>query len=209
MGTINVQKCVDQHNRATDSDPQFAAYRNQIAQCAGVSHPQAEIYLTLRAAAESGDQDAQVCFMKGVMSDVEDREIVGIADVYDDYQTLTRRYIAAAFSRGDWRIIQQFSKERTDMSDVALGAIYPYGTQEIAHKMLRLEYLGATGEYAHGLEERLQNMESAKDFNGNPILTPSQIRDGNEWARSTYETYYANSPRLTKEPAAPCDWDAG
>jgi len=207
LGSIQLQQCIDEHSLATDRDPQLAVYRTAMSQCAGIEQMQNDFYLTLRAAAEAGDVDAQVCFLGGVLPTAEGgRELAGISDVYADYQSLAKRYLDAAFARGDWRIILRLSKQRTDMSDASLGALYPYGTPEVAYKMSRLLELGATGNYADKLRAHVKSMETDRDFDGKSILSPEQIDNGTEWARVTYDTSFARSPRLPEAPAGLCEW---
>jgi hypothetical protein len=209
VGSVEPQKCLDEHNLATDRDPQLAAFRTAMSRCAGNRHIQEDIYLTLRAAAEAGDVDAQVCFLGGVLPTAEGgREIEGISDVYADYQSLAQRYLDAAFARGDWRIVMRLSKWRTDLSDASLAALYPYGTAEVTYKMSRLLELGATGEYAEQLRKQIQSMETDTDFSGKLILSQAQIAEGTEWAQATYDSSFVHSPRLKEAPAGLCDWGA-
>ena len=206
MGAVNVQKCTSEGKAAMDKDPNLVKFKHDLAQCSDIANLQNEYYLTLRKAAEAGDVDAQLCFLQGIASDVEGRSIVGISDPWADYQSLARRYVDSAFARGDWRIIKQLSIDHLNLYSGALATIYPYGTPDVAYKMMRLLQKGATGPYADDMTARLKDYQDLKNFQGKSILTEAQIQDGDSWAESMYQTNFAHATRLTQEPAEFCDF---
>ncbi len=198
MGQPDQQKCLAEGETALDKVPIYASYKKDFARCGGINNLSTELYLASRAVAEAGDVDVQVCFAVGFGRQDEDTGISGIGDYDADYRSLARQYIDAAFARGDWRIVQRFTRTQLFMGDGGIASVYPHGTMDMAYKMTRLLQMGATGSYADELAARLEAMK------GDPRLTEQQIKEGDDWANATYAQYFAHASRLTKEPADLC-----
>ena len=152
---------------ATDNAEDLAFCRNQqqqvqkwvdeaaakAAACdAGLIHA-AVLYDRLRTLATAGDLTAQRCFITGhfgtsdTSSEFEESRLR--KDQVKDFPALARKFIDAAFQRGDWRVVRWLSRTRFYMVDGMLAAAYPFGDRH-PETSYRMEYLLMLGNQADG-----------------------------------------------------------
>lgn len=145
----------------------------------------------VRAAAEAGNFDAQVCFVQGAGGQ-------GAVQVdVPEYRARAGAYLNHALDRGDWRAVELLS---TSPMSIAHGAgmlvnLPEVGKWETAYGALKLLRLGAVGDYAKSLDGRLA--EAAH------WLGSDKVRAAEQWARDMYRTRFSDSPKLTADPV-PC-----
>lgn len=161
-------------------------------------------YESTKDAAKSGNTDAQLCYLQSNFLDLNGKAPYTQADGAE-YQASAPKYIEAAFSRGDWRIVQLLSSDHHG-GIIGLALYIPnIGTPDTVYKMTRLLRLGANGEYAEQLDSMLDTLVRP-DGHENPELPQARVADLDAWAQKTFSQYFAGAPGLTKPPF-PCAVD--
>ncbi|MEF3082081.1 hypothetical protein V3391_07615 [Luteimonas sp. SMYT11W] len=143
---------------------------------------------TVRAAA-LGDVDAQLCYVNANFK----LQRPFTAEENKAYYDSARKYIDAAISRGDWRIVEILRSAGPGVAQAeSLLFQVTAGDQVTVYKMNRLLKLGAEGRYA-------QTLDNLNEVPVHPY-GPSDVEEADEWARRTYESNFRKSPRLREAP---------
>lgn len=142
-------------------------------------------------AAELGNVEAQLCY---VSADFElQRPWTG--QEHTDYAERASRYIDAAFSRGDWRIVEILrAADQSNIQDKGLLFQVTSGDQLTIYKMNRLLRRGADGEYAVYLDTILEVPAFP--------YKEEDIAEADRWVASVFDKNFSSSPRLKSIPFA-------
>lgn len=192
---VGMQLC----RRALESD--YAYLQKLTAKAAGCPASLArasDYYEALRDAALTGDVNAQECFLNGVFSDPVYGVAISQAQL-DNYLPLARRFIQDAIERGDWAIVHRLAEWPVDVQGYGLLVMaYPFGPghPDTLYKMNYLLTLGARDGRSAELATNLVN-----SFRNNGELSAEQIQAGEEWARETYDRYFAATPPYNEKTA--------
>lgn len=174
--------------------------RGEAAGCPSSLGTASGYYKALRAAAQTGDANAQDCFIQGYFSTREDSDQVSKQE-YGDYVRLAREYISSGLERGDWGLVRWLARFTPNMQDYMLENAYPFG--EVApvtyYKMNFLLTLGGA------TDNGVQHPQSiVKIFARNGELSGQQIQDAQAWARDIYSNYFAATPYVAEPTTAFC-----
>lgn len=151
-----------------------------------------------KAAAKNGDTDAQLCYIQSAFSDSEGNMQYTNDDIAQ-FKSDAPRYIADAIARGDWRVVYFLSLERLSPAFGLAHYIDGAGSLETAYRMNSLLLLGADDDYGGTVKASLVDMPQAGAPAGQE-LTPAKIASAGEWAKNTYDQYFAGVARLTRSP---------
>jgi len=168
-------------------------------------------YRSMRALAVGGDIPAQRCFIQGYFGTAskEDPDSWITADQQKEYIELTRRFIDAAFERGDWRVVRWLGRTRTDIADGLLFQAYPIGIDNL-DTLYRMNYLLVLGNHPDGRQSR--EARRLTDFwKKNQKLTASEIADAESWAHDMYSQHFNGSQEgASSDDAGLCEirWGA-
>lgn len=177
------------------ADAQLAlnSLQNDMADC-GRDYNEIDraYYEATVAAAESGDTDAQMCYVQSGFAD----EAVGSPPFYTDgdrstYKATAQQYVSDAFARGDWRVVQILSVNNVGPGSGLLYLVEGAGSPDTFYKMNRLLRLGAEGQYARVLDADVRD------------TSPDKVAAAGAWATAMYSQHFAGSPKLTQRPT-PC-----
>lgn len=185
---VGMQLC----RRALDSD--YAYLQGLTAKAAGCPESLASAsgyYEALRNAALAGDVNAQECFLNGDFNIRDYGDAISQAQL-NEYLPLARKFIQDAIERGDWAIIHRLAEWPEDVQGYGLLVMaYPFGPShpDTLYKMNYLLTLGASDGGNPELATALVN-----SFRKNGALSAEQIQTAEEWARETYDRYFAATP---------------
>lgn len=160
---------------------------------AGLIHA-AVLYDRLRTLATGGDLTAQRCFITGHFgtsdTSMEFEESRLRKDQLKDYPALARKFIDAAFQRGDWRVVRWLSRTRFYIVDGMLAAAYPFGDGH-PETSYRMEYLLMLGKQA---DDRGDDPRRIVDlWKEDSRLSVEQMADAEAWARHMHEQHFKES----------------
>jgi hypothetical protein len=196
-------ECLDKAVYAQDG---LSAAQGSMANCGDEKHIAENYFDSTKAAAKSGDVDAQLCYVQGGF--VEPESGITAKDI-EEYQATSAQYTADAFKRGDWRIVAMLSTGRNrrlgrhSRPDIFIDEA---GDPETIYKMDALLRLGAIGGYANPLDGFMNDL-THPDLEPEAALPQSKIAAADAWAQQMYSQYFSGTPQLTKEPI-PCGGDA-
>jgi len=181
---------LDAHNR-------MVAAEAVLAQCGDQSDLLKDYFEATTAAAKQGDPDAQLCYLAGIV-DSERHPQYTDAEM-EEYKALAPKYVAAAFKRGDWRIVSLLATRRFHPGMGPMTTLEGMGQPETIYKMHKLLRLGASGAYARYLDGVMDGMVHP-DLNPVLALPPNEVAAGSAWAQETYTQYFSGTPELTDTP---------
>ena len=170
--------------------PMLEAAKEASTSCGVISSPEAVFYQATKEAAEQGNLDAQLCYLRGLF---EFGTPLSEAD-RSEYTEHARTYIESGLQRGDWRIIELLRlSDRPRASGLTLpsrvlGADRPSVLQ--ANRLLKLS--ASDKKYAASLDV----MPAGRG----PEPTPHDLAQAQQWANTTYNLYFKRSPRLPERP---------
>jgi hypothetical protein len=170
--------------------------------CTGVDESSAnrQLYPALLDAAKAGDWDAASCYAVAPVA-APDEQLT--PESVAAYRSATRNFVVEGIRRGDWRFV---SIAELAVGDNAMrhpgqfkrslfhGFITP--DEKKRYGYVRLERLGATGDYAGQLDNQLRAMESN--------LSPENVQEMNRWAHEEYRNNFANVVKAEGSPSL-CD----
>lgn len=148
--------------------------------------------MAVKAAAEAGSTDAQMCYIQGAGGQG------GSPVDVPGYKALAHEYLGKALDRGDWRAVELLSTAPTNLAHGGGGLLVnlpEVGNWETVYGATKLLSLGATGDYAKSLNNRLA--EAAH------WLSNERIHAAERWAQDMYRKSFHSSPKLTVDPV-PC-----
>jgi len=175
------------------SEEKIRQLEQRAATCSAVpAQLEAEYYAKLVKAAESGDTDAQICYIGGMF-----RPPGGIsAQAIEQYRVDATIYVQDGLARGDWRVVKLLATTANPRSASFLSTL-PNGGQFEAYRMNRLLRLGASGDYAKLLDVVAAEMATK--------LQPDQLEQADAWSRQQYGEAFAYAPPLDAEPSTCAD----
>jgi len=181
-----------------EAQDHLAAVETQLAGCDSESEIVDNYFRATKAAAKSGDVDAQLCYVAAGFDYMEPQFQYSAEDV-EAYMTAAPQYITDAFNRGDWRIVSLLSNRHVDPSGALLRLVYDAGDTQNVYKMSRLLRLGATGEYADMLDALTSDMVRP-DVKADSGLSESQVAEADAWAQQEFAQHFSSSTGVTNPP---------
>ena len=163
----------------------------------------ADYYQATKKAARAGDVDAQYCYLFSHFEDSQGHSHYTSQDI-EDYKADSPKYVAAAFKRGDWRIVSLLSTHFTDPPRSLLPLLDGIGQAETIYKMTKLLRLGATGDYAASLDNTLNLYLHPAQNGSSDSLPKDKIAEDDKWAQETYEQHFQGQRPLTEPLRAFC-----
>jgi hypothetical protein len=154
-------------------------------------------YEATKAAAKSGDVDAQICYLMQGAGDRESGFALSDAEIAE-YQSLAPQYVDTAFKRGDWRVVDLLGFRVIDWAGLFID-LEQWKDPAREYKARQLLLLGAGDVDPQDTDYWLAalRMPESKD---NGKLSAQEIHDSDAWVQETYDKYFSSQPRLTKEP---------
>ena len=153
-------------------------------------------YNATKAAAKNGDVDARLCYIQSAFSDSEGNMQYSNEDVAQ-FKSDAPGYVADAIARGDWRIVYFLSLRLSPVFGLA-----PYidgaSSLETTYRMKSLLLLGADDNY--GSTVKILRDSIPLGAPAGQELTPAKLASADEWAKNTYQQYFAGTARLTESP---------
>ena len=173
-------------------DQKIKTANGQIDAAGCSRDPQAvdrDYYGSVSQAAQSGDVDAQMCYVSGGFT-------LPPQDV-DQYKSDAMHYIDMGFARGDWRVVQILTTPAESLVHGGSPMIsLPIGNPYMVYRMNNLLLLG-TNDDAYAAILKAGVYSSAVD------LSDAQRKAGVQWAQQEYQRHFVNSPKLSVAPE-PC-----
>jgi hypothetical protein len=198
-GLASYAECL---NKAGGEEEVIGKLQDQLKTCSADDLTPAGLFAATRAAAEQGDEYAQICFIRGRFRDWGRRNqpLLPQSDV-DAYLTFAPQLIEQGLARGDWRIVAMFSRASFLLApgDLLTRTDYGVGTPQTVYKMTRLLQLGANQSLAANLQQSLNQM-AHPDGDVNPALTAEEAAASDQWAQAMYAAHFASSPRFDEMP---------
>jgi hypothetical protein len=150
-----------------------------------------------KAAAKSGDVDAQMCYLMQGAGDRESGFALSDAEIAA-YQSLAPQYVDAAFKRGDWRVVDLLGFRVIDWAGLFID-LDQWKDPAREYKAHQLLLLGADDVDPQDTDYWLAalRMPESKD---NGRLSAQEIKDSDAWVQETYDKYFSSKPRLMKDP---------
>jgi len=141
------------------------------------------------AAAQSGDPDAEACYISGWTPLAPEER--------DSYIKHSEAFIKRGMARGDWRVVELWSVPTDSQAHGGAGIMINLpnmGSHFTAYRFNRLLQLGSIGDYADIARVTAENERR--------FLTKAQVANANEWAREEYRRHFSHSPKLTEAPVS-------
>jgi hypothetical protein len=183
-------------NNVATAQQRISTIKASMTECGADTKIGTNYYNATKAAAKSGDVDAQLCYIQSAFSDSEGNMQYTNDDIAQ-FKSDAPRYIADAIARGDWRVVYFLSLERLSPAFGLAHYIDGAGSLETAYRMNSLLLLGADDDYGRTVKASLVDMPQAGAPAGQE-LTPEKIASAEEWAKNTYVQYFGGTPRLTR-----------
>jgi len=180
------ERCSDA-KMAMRSNRILAAQKKQAGCSADPKVLEQNFHKSLVVAAQTGDPDAEVCYIDGWSPLVPTER--------DAYIKNSETFIKKGLTRGDWRVVELLSRAPEDEGVGIIINLPNMGSHFTTYRFNRLLQLGAVGNYA-GIAR--VGAENERRF-----LTKAQVINANEWATEEYRKYFSHSPKLTAAPV-PC-----
>jgi hypothetical protein len=190
-------QCADQWVKNHD---EIVGAQEKLKSCGATDHIVEQYRDALRAAADEGDPDAQMCYLESNLSDGTG-EPKYTAAYAAEYQARATQFVDQAFERGDWRIVELLASQH--LHGGMRSSLPGIGLPQTVYKMDRLLRLGASGDYADFLDATMNSILHP-DLIPASALSPADAAAGEAWARHTYNEHFSAAPPLTKEPIV-CD----
>jgi hypothetical protein len=178
--------------RIASFDEKLERAEAMLSECppADVGDSESRYWRSVVEAAEAGDADAALCYIKSDVSlqrpwSSEERARYGI---------LAPTYIDRAFSAGDWRIAEIFSMGPRGIPSEGLLRTQTGGERTTQYRMNRLLRLGAVGQYAMLLDLDFASPDET--------LTRDERLAAEAWAKDMYARYFSISPKLDSPPVS-------
>lgn len=199
-GTAQAQ--VDSCKANVEADQDAAAQTDPQAgtECRGEIASARHFYEATKAAAASGNADAQACYVQSRFQSNGADLTYSPQDV-SDYKRDAPRYISDGLARGDWRIVSLLARGGHDdhfspLSLVTKDDVY------MQYVMNRLLQMGAEGAYAQQQERFVQAIFLSPRISGPPALTPEQVSAGTQEAQALFRKAFDKQPLLKAAPIA-------
>jgi hypothetical protein len=186
-------QCADQWVKNHD---EIVSARAKLKSCGATDHIVERYRDAVRAAADEGDPDAQMCYLQSDFSDGAGEPKVTAADVAE-YDARATQFVDHAFERGDWRVVELLSSRH--LHGGLRNSLPGIGLPQTVYKMDRLLRLGASGDYANFLDATMDSILHP-DLIPASALSPADAAAADAWARQTYNEHYSAAPPLTKAP---------
>ncbi len=141
-------------------------------------------------AAETGDVDAQLCYIEGTWATSSGTESAF-------YVRKAQRYMKRALDRGDWRILDLLAVTKEDIGSGEGGRMVNLpitGSPFTVYRATRLLEKGMTGKYLDVLKMKASYAKAD--------LSRPQIKNANAWVLQQYNLHFRNSPKLSSQPVA-------
>jgi len=119
------------------------------------------------------------------------------------YRNAARTFIVEGMRRGDWRFVS--------LAELSVGDLVARHRGQFKHNLfhrlitpdgkmgygyVRLERLGATGDYANQLDAQLDAMAAH--------LSEADVEEMNRWAAEEYRVNFSDKPKIQESPSL-CD----
>jgi hypothetical protein len=190
--------CADQWVKNHD---EIVSAQEKLKSCGATDHIVDRYRDAVRAAADEGDPDAQMCYLQADFSSGAGEPKVTAADIAE-YKARATQFVDQAFERGDWRIAGLLSSQH--LHGGLRNSLPGIGLPQTVYKMNRLLRLGASGDYANFLDGATDSILHPDP--GSPdALSPVNPATADAWARQTYNEHYSAAPPLTQAPRA-CEY---
>jgi hypothetical protein len=149
-------------------------------------------YEAVKSLALRGDIPAQRCFIQGYFGPAsgEGEESRLSLDQVNEYLELARKFIDAAFERGDWSVVRWLGRATLYLPDGMLRSAYPFGIDklETTYRMKYLLLLGDQTDFEKDEPRRLTDLVKK-----NRSLSAEQIQEAEAWAREMYDQHFNGS----------------
>jgi hypothetical protein len=154
------------------------------ARCEGVTveHLASITPLTLRVA-QLGDLEALDCYVGSRFDRMEG--LLTHPEWVEQYRTQVPALVESALQRGDWFVVELLRQAYSGTSESEPLSQLFGSDPAMAYRLLRLERLGATGNFADELEVSLA--AAARE------LTPGQVANADAWAGDFHSRYFTTA----------------
>ena len=157
----------------------------------GLAHASA-YYAAMKDLALRGDVPAQRCFIQGYFASgsAEDETARLKAEQLEEYPGLAKKFIQAAFERGDWSVVRWLGRTSVNIQDGMLRQAYPFGSDHLdtAYRMKYLLLLGKQPDLEGNEARRLTDF-----WKQNKALTAEQIQQAEAWSKEMYDQHFNGS----------------
>ena len=129
-------------------------------------------------AAETGDADAQMCYIQGTWDTSSETESAS-------YVRKAQRYMKLALDRGDWRILELLAITKEDIGSGEGGRMVNLpitGSPFTVYRATRLLEKGVTGKYLDVLKMKASEAKAH--------LSRPQIKNANAWVLEQYNLHF-------------------
>jgi hypothetical protein len=150
-------------------------------------------YRSMRALAVQGDIPAQRCFIQGYFGTASKEEPDSwiTEEQQKDYIVEARKFIDAAFERGDWSVVRWLGRTRTELADGLLMQAYPIGIDHL-DTLYRMKYLLLLGKQPD--VSKTEDTRRLVDFwKQNKKLTSQQIEEAESQAQEMFDQHFNGS----------------
>lgn len=151
------------------------------------------IYPSLLSAAQLGDEDAAVCYVRAVYPTKRGES--------QSYQQNAWQLIREGLERGDWRVVDVLMDLYGD-SNTGRNWFYSLAQRNPAqyYQYAKLLSLGATGVYGDWAKKVAEGEAT--------LISQDDIAKGDAFAADMYQKYFSKAPPLTKKPDYPCQFSS-
>jgi hypothetical protein len=185
-------------NNVATAQQRISTIRAAMTECGADKQIARYYFNATKAAAKTGDVDAQVCYIQSAFSDSEGNMQYSTEDVAQ-FKSDAPGYIADAIARGDWRIVYFLSLKRLSPAFGLAAYIDGAGSLETAYRMNSLLLLGADDDYRSTVKVLLDSIPQSGAPAGQE-LSPEKLASAQEWAKNTYDQHFSATERLTRSP---------
>jgi hypothetical protein len=197
----------EQHSLCLRQQVQYDKFLQRIAAEAascpsGVANA-AQFYSELRELALAGDIGAQRCFIQGhfnYRSELGKSSAI-TEEQSNEYPTLAKQFIDAAFERGDWKVIRWLGKTRVSIEDGLVASVYPMGLDH-AETQYKMDLLMLFGLGPNAIDRQFRSVGDVVGIfkSGRGGLSTQQLKEGEEWARDMYRAHFVGIPDVVNGP---------
>jgi hypothetical protein len=188
----------EQHSLCLRQQVQYDKFLQRIAaeaaSCPSGAANAAQFYSELRDLALAGDIGAQRCFIQGHFANLGANSVIS-NEQSKEYPVLARKFIDAAFERGDWKVVRWLGKTKINIEDALASSAFPLGLDhpETRYKMEMLLYLGLG---PNTLDHQFEAVGGVVAWykSGASELSPQQLQEGESWVRQMYQAHFAGIP---------------
>jgi hypothetical protein len=180
---------------------QLAAVDRRLQEFAAKAAPcpeslaQPSLYFgAIRDRANSGDVNAQRCFIQGYFGISRELKMDLTQAEHDEYVPLAKKFIDSRLEQGDWSVVRWLAKSKVDAGDFLLASAYPIGIEhpDTVYKLNRLLLYGnkSAGETITKNDDPKRVVDFLRQ---EKRLTAEQLEEAEGWAKTMYDQHFNGS----------------